>query len=556
MNPGAIHFLAENNMNLDLWTKEGIPFCTGDDAIQLLDKFYKNQKQKQQEESDIASGRTPSSPYASRRRVQLTERNDKDFHAKAMARLREWLDSAIVPRRGGDNNDDITLSEGTFFDLPPCNGFLRRALYETIPSEYPNLVLETVEGQIRVWRMNAMERQRRNQRLLQEGWQKLIEEKIGAWRVFLALSKACRGELFPTTQAEHMALALNVEQAMTSFLPSPSSSPRQGRKIPLVVHNGLQDLLFLFTHFNAPKLPETWKGCKELIHSHFPVVYDTKLMAIEYCPRDTNAGRQYTHLAAVYQQAISRYPHFNNSGSEAASDGAEAAPAGGQDQGDNDTQEHDAAYDAYMTGVAFCGLSYTIHEQQRMGRHTHLLPSVGDASRHHNLPWNSNVVEDDVASNVYGKNKLNFHLSPYTIDLETGSDPMRRGMSRESTFRISNIDPSVNTRDILQCVKGLLDSNERQVQFELIWVDDTTFLVGAMVRSGRKDVIQEHGNIIFQAVAERFETVECLKGLVKATSSDRKKRESSGFWNLWGLFGKKNFDNDEDSRPNKRRRVE
>jgi poly(A)-specific ribonuclease len=142
LNPSSIHFLQQHNMNLDVWTREGIPFCTGDVATNLLDKYY----EKQLKLSETTKTKTPSSSTPrSSRRVELTRAEDKDFHARAMASLREWLDAAIVPRE-----ED---TEGASLLLPPCNSFLRRALYESIPNEYPNLLLETFqESQIRVWR--------------------------------------------------------------------------------------------------------------------------------------------------------------------------------------------------------------------------------------------------------------------------------------------------------------------------------------------------------------------------------------------------------------------
>jgi hypothetical protein len=219
-------------MNLDLWTREGIPFCTGDTASKLSEKFYDQQLQ-------ALSKSTAPSPNK-RKKIELTRTEDKDFHARAMASLREWLDAAIVP---GDGE-----TEGASFLLPPCNSFLRRALYESIPCEYPNLVLETVpeSSQLRVWRLNAQERELRSQRLLREGWEKLLNEKVGAWRIFLALSKACRGES-PATQTEHMILSSNAEQAMTPFVQGQSQDETPRRKIPLIVHNGTFDLLFLMT---------------------------------------------------------------------------------------------------------------------------------------------------------------------------------------------------------------------------------------------------------------------------------------------------------------------
>lgn len=166
------------------WIQEGIPFCTSQIATKVIDQFRLQQVEKQIEDSSP----TPTPAFNQRRRVELTRTEDRDFHARAMASLREWLDAAIIP-----NHED---SEGASFFLPPCNSFLRRALYESISSEYPNLVLETVHqsSQIRVWRLNAEERKCRTKRLRRESFEKTMSEKVGVWRVFLALIRACSGQ--------------------------------------------------------------------------------------------------------------------------------------------------------------------------------------------------------------------------------------------------------------------------------------------------------------------------------------------------------------------------
>jgi hypothetical protein len=461
LNPSSIHFLAQNNMNFDQWTREGIPFCTGDTASKLLDKFFDQQVQ--------ALSNTKKTPPTRRKKIELTRVEDKDFHARAMASLREWLDAAIVPGEG-DN-------EGASLLLPPCNSFLRRALYESIPLEYSNLVLEThQESQIRVWRLNAQERQQRNQRLLREGWETLLSEKIGVWRIFLALVKACRGEQ-PLTQAEHMILSSDAQQAMAPIEPTQQNTISPRRKIPLVVHNGLHDLLFLLTHFHSPLLPDTWEECKQIIHSHFPVIYDTKTMASEYCTRENARGR--THLSAVYEQTILGHPQWDR-----------VFLLNGEEQ--TEEQAHDAAFDAYMTGAAFSGLSSTIHDQTKF-------PPL-ESSTKFSL-WDCGD-RNEVAAWVYGRNKVHFHLSPYTIDMESPtSDPLGRGMSPRSTFRVAGMDPSVTTRDIVRCLTGLVDSQGQRVNFEIIWIDATTFLVGAMLQDCRDEKrFEEHGGAMLKAL--------------------------------------------------------
>ena len=516
LNPSSIHFLLRNNMDLNLWAQEGIPFCTGETAEQLIGKFIGRH-----EEIESPSGPTP---MKNKRKVVLTKDEDKEFHARVMSSLREWLD-APIPGAG------VPSGEGVSFLLPRCNSFLRRSIYEAIERDYPYLVLERHNNdQIRVWRLTAEEKERRNHRLLVEGYNKLIQEKIGAQRVFLALTKACSGQPI-ANRAEQAILAADAKEALADFTPGRYISNRQ---IPLVVHNGLMDLLFLMTHFHSPKLPDNWIDCKRLIHSHFPVVYDTKIMATDYCSEDNQSSR--TRLDDIYLKAVANHPHWKN----------RIFNLNGQSQ--QDEQSHDAAYDAYMTGVAFCALSYSIQDQCKV-------PTVDARSKF--ALWDNSTDEFSFSKSLYGRNKLYFHLSPYTIDFENlVSDPLGRGMSHKSTFRVGNIDPSVSSRDIVNCLSGLVDSNNQRVNFDVIWIDDTTFLVGAQIVSFREsdERFEEHGSLLLEALKTRFNRTETVTPLRPVT----KKHEKS-IWNLWGFLGdtsqNETEDTEDESRPHKRRRV-
>lgn len=289
-------------------------------AEHLLDKFLEDEEEKLAKEAKPET--IPS--FDDRKRVQLRRLEDQQFHARAMSTLREWLDTPSSP-----SPED---QEGTSLLLPPCNSFMRRALYESISSEYGTLlVLETVRqnNQIKVWRLTPTERVQRNDRLRREGFERLLLEKVGAWRVFLALHLACSGSDVQT-RAEHMALSMDVDEAMAPW--EQATDKRIGRKVPLIVHNGLQDLLFLMTHFHRNELPDSWPECKSLLHSYFPIIYDTKLMATEHCHRDTVRGR--THLGALYELALIAYPRWNRAFTSNSS----------TDLGE---QLHDAGFDAY-----------------------------------------------------------------------------------------------------------------------------------------------------------------------------------------------------------------
>jgi hypothetical protein len=236
-------------------------------------------------------------------------------------------------------------------------------------------------------------------------------------------------------------------------------------------------------------------------------------------------------LAAVYEQTIVNQPQWDRI---FVLDGREQLQE----------QVHDAAFDAYMTGAAFGGLSNTIHKQNKY-------PPV--ESRKNFAPWNCDD-QDELTAWFYGRNKLHFHLSPYTIDLESPtSDPLGRGMSLQSTFRIAGIPPSVTTRDIVGCLTGLVDSRGERVNFEIIWVDDTTFLVGAMLQDCRDESrFQEHGDTLLKALCDRFRNE-----IIQPLEPPKESKMQPSFWNLWGWFGPtKRSSAVEDDRPNKKRRIE
>jgi hypothetical protein len=374
-------------------------------------------------------------------------------------------------------------------------------------------VLETENEQIRVLRMTDEERATRNERLLHEDFKRFVNETVGVYRIFLAISKACRGEPI----ANRFERAILAPSAIAAVAECTAGQVFSSRKIPLVVHNGLMDLLFLLTHFHSPTLPGSWGGCKERIHSYFPVIYDTKVLASEYCAE----YKSRTHLRGVYEATLDFYPEWRR---KETSEKLEQQP-------------HDAAYDAYMTGVSFCGLTRTIQE------HCKTPPSCSNAR------FGLGKLHDcsDIPRWSYGRNKIHFHLSPYTIDLETSCDPLWRGMSELSTYRVSNIDRQVTTGDILECTGGLTDSRRRAVNVELFWVDDTTFLVGAQITSSQldEDLFKEHGKILLMALEARFcngEEIEVLK-------SPRNREAVKTIWNLWGVL------ESDKNRPKKRRRF-
>jgi poly(A)-specific ribonuclease len=393
MNPSTVKFLLENHMDFDKVFREGVPYATVEEASYLKRRYFEkyNANNRADDDNATAPAASPAAPRSGRNRVTLTRVEDIAFVARAMAGLREWIDSdseSAAAADGGDNNGgdggavgpdgavgpggdggdasggDVhdgtsRREEGASLVLPPCNAFLRRCLYETIEDEYPGLVLEradsasegggatasaTARNQIRAIRLSPAEKERREARLRREAWDGVLAE-LGFATVFRALSDACNGRTFEEGRTRDYLDGMCPDLTCCP----PATPPATGRRIPIVVHNGLHDLMFLMTHCHDPALPDSFEDTKTIIRTYFPLVFDTKVIGTEYSDAIIRGGS--TILGDLFATTC-------GDGREPPSDGAAGVsppielPASITNQdGRGQGQAHEAAYDAYMTGT-------------------------------------------------------------------------------------------------------------------------------------------------------------------------------------------------------------
>jgi poly(A)-specific ribonuclease len=520
LNPSAVHFLNQHSMSFDVWSKSGIAYCTREQAMDTTAKYLAAELKQQAEAAAAAASaangaqKQPSVQEALTRRVELRRSEDVAFVARTMASVREWLDTGMVPltaRAGGGGGAAAPdESNQTQFLLPACNSFLRRALYENISKEYPSLILESVaqdpaasangnnvnrnHTQIRILRLTPDELELRRERLQAERWEQFVVEKIGMWRVVSALRQVCCGFALDYSIPQWSPSAAHVDWSHGT------SGPRMmsplGRRIPLVMHNGWMDLLFLMTHFESPRLPATLFECKRLIRSYFPMIYDTKVLSVEYC------GYGASNLGCLYLAA-----------GESDLDIVKMSEGGGETFDTiEDAEAHQADYDAYMTGAVFVGLSKHLKPVERIDEQEEgEVDDDGSSSREERVQWFASTL---------GCNRI-YNLGLFTLDLEGAVDPLAVGITPDSSFRVAGIDPSITTTDIVSCLNNLKDDRDRPANFDLVWVDDTTFIVATRYRPNADDtvgsllsssdvdventvILRDHGLLVRRALESRF----------------------------------------------------
>jgi hypothetical protein len=246
------------------------------------------------------------------------------------------------------------------------------------------------------------------------------------------------------------------------------------------------DLLFLMTHCHSATLPTTYVECKKLVTSYFPLIYDTKVMATEGVSRHDNTVLSQLFAAVIPEGAVAELQLTEDV---------------------TDSAAHEASHDAYMTGAVFYGLS------------------VAAAPIDGIYPWSEGHHEDTWRER-YLQNKLYLMLTMYTIDLEHATeDPLSRGMHVDAAYRVSGSDPSVATRDIVRCLTSLTSPfPNTRLHFEIVWIDDSTFLVAAR-DEGNHDRLLTHGSMIEAALRDRFKSSEVI-GLRQHLQMLKEKEES------------------------------
>mmetsp|Transcript_4858 Transcript_4858/g.9894 ORF Transcript_4858/g.9894 Transcript_4858/m.9894 type:complete len:836 (+) Transcript_4858:58-2565(+) len=562
LDPSAIKFLIENKMDFDKVFREGISFTTCERGEFLKGMYFEKYFSEKDESSNNIGDAEGSKTSGSRPKVKLTRPEDIAFVARTMANLREWIDSDAVDgddengsendvgedggvNGGNENNgngahgDNSTVDavdggqvcEGTSLVLPPCNAFLRRCLYETIEAEYPGLILERADNhpnggaarnQIRVIRLSPAEKESRQTRIRLDEWHKLLQDTLGFTSVFRAISDACNGKSFTKERIEEFLEGRVRDPSVPDD--AENGGIMTGRQIPIVIHNGLMDLMFLMTHCHHPVLPDEFEDTKKVIRKYFPCIYDTKILSSEYSDAVIQGGS--SALGELYTVVCNdelnldvpfKPPPIANQGADGATE-----------------QAHEAAWDAYMTGCVFSALCRRVIAS----KYRRVNGNVSLDSFLHNS-------RDDILRYSLGLNKIYMHMSLYTIDLESTSgpiglhDPLTNGLSVETTFLVSGFNCSVSTRDILQSLMNVSRNEEELLQhlkYEIIWLNDTSLLVGTKVEEevaleslANKNIIASHvrnklhaglGSVKILNLVEYFEDLKSRKELpVKPVSS-------------------------------------
>nr|XP_002129059.1 poly(A)-specific ribonuclease PARN [Ciona intestinalis] len=293
----SLDFLTLQDFDFNKAIKEGIPFLRPSEEASVRSAIEEKQAYRQSTYKSPAKfdgvGRSPSSKGPS---TPITDQKTKDFTEKVVAKIKNFL----------ENTEDSEIV------LEPCNSYLRKILFENIPAAFPGKILvesrtdeQTHQRHIVVVRgaSASLQKERNLQAKVKE--ESNLEEAVGFSKIVKKLS--------------------------------------QSQKL-IVGHNMLLDVFYTIQQFVCP-LPDVLEEFKSLVGCVFPKLLDTKLMGSMLPFRDllstTALGDMNARLREPpFQPPDITVPGKYNVGSTKS----------------QDSNLHEAAYDAYVTGSAFLSM--------------------------------------------------------------------------------------------------------------------------------------------------------------------------------------------------------
>ncbi|CAN0197567.1 poly(A)-specific ribonuclease PARN [Lampetra fluviatilis] len=285
----SIDFLAAQGFDFNKVFQEGIPYLSQEGEKKVREIVEERTRQS----GAGSTGVTPFTSPASSKGLAVVPDDQKEYIADVVCKVENLLND---PKQ-------------TTLDLPPCNAFQRKLIYQTMNSKFSTgLHFETLQNEKRdryivVTKVSEEERRKKEEDKHSKGLEEL-QDAVGFTKVIQAISKS--GKL-------------------------------------LVGHNMLLDVMHTVHQFYSP-LPESLDEFKELTNCVFPRLLDTKLMSSTHPFKEVI---QFTTLADLHRR-LSETPF-----KMPAVESAEGFPA----YSTAVEQLHEAGYDAYITGLCFASMA-------------------------------------------------------------------------------------------------------------------------------------------------------------------------------------------------------
>ena len=445
----SLKFLAQHNFDFNKCVSEGVHYLSRADT-EAQYKFQKNALLKS------LGGNRGSRLDTTKLRV-----DDEEFVHAQMIKVRELHSSA----RDVNSNSEVNLGP-LFTSLAPCNSYRRRVLYQMIEDEFGDVMI--------------VEKESKSQ---QRGMASL------------------RVTLFPSAEAKQ-AHDLEKRASKLQMLDSQFDSAAGVRHIfdaisdsqkPVIGHNCFLDLAHIFEKFHSP-LPLRVEEFTKTVHEKFPCIVDTKLLlsANKELNRlihgQTSLGNAFAMLnsehgdpdtpVSAHSSSTLLQPSLTKRESSLQSQTPilYSFAEGFKTYAKSNARHHEAAYDAFMTGVVFLNAAKSLGmNPQDISSWSHSF--TGNNTEANGQTSNLSSAED----NLYRlTNQLYLMRLDESLHLpETGTGP-----DRSLFVHISGHPHKAQTGDFYRAFRNA-QGGVRRVH----WVDDNNLFLEMNESQGVKDAI-------------------------------------------------------------------
>uniref|UniRef100_A0A0L8HVV5 Poly(A)-specific ribonuclease PARN n=1 Tax=Octopus bimaculoides TaxID=37653 RepID=A0A0L8HVV5_OCTBM len=329
----SIDFLASQGFDFNKVFREGIPYLTPDNEQTLRECL----EQKRQLISQHGS-----SSY-------FSPLEQKDLEIPADQKV--FVDTVCESVQTFVDN-----SKETVLDLPPCNGFQRKLLYQTLRNKFSNSIhLETKTGErkerfIVVTKISSDEelKKKENEKYSTElhGKRTLNDDDDDDDDDGKGHSLA-NGDIESSVHLFQTKLDQAVGFSKIIRLISSSGTV-------VVGHNMLLDIIHILHQFHSP-LPQEYEEFKGFLHSQFPNLIDTKLMASTSPFRELVSSSSLGDLLNILQTKPFKTVEYS-------------IPEEFPKYDLENQQLHEAGYDAFITGLCFIGMANYLVKKENAGR--------------------------------------------------------------------------------------------------------------------------------------------------------------------------------------------
>ena len=358
LDSSAVDFLVKNGMDWNAWFQDGVSYLRKGPAdklkqrmfptIDTIDDASKATSTSTSNGNGDGNGNAGKSTFSPNKKkntnaMVLDKAEDITFCNEALVQVAEWHAEQVLAmsmEQGESESDNIEITGTATANehmLPSCNSYRRRFLYQELERIYGTGLDDSLfsietrtpdpnrhwEKQMVIFHLTP------EQRLVKEAAalaskQKIYNERIGFRRMWTALTESNK---------------------------------------PLVVHNGLFDLLFMVQHMHDD-LPETLGEFKNTVGGLFPGgVFDTRMVGgglfvednVNVEKRSVFSDLRLDKIYGVCKSESDAAAVDTNSNHKCAKPKIHVTFAEGHDRYEDPSKAclHEAGYDSYITAFSF-----------------------------------------------------------------------------------------------------------------------------------------------------------------------------------------------------------